>query len=82
MANNNLNAITDNTKSSIKISLIGNIVDLDLDNEIEYDEISNILGDIFGRDTKYILFQGDKRLRIFIEMKIFLTLRDHGRQST
>lgn len=59
--------MTGNTQSSIKISLIGNIVDLDLENEIEYDEISNILVDIFGRETKYSLFQTDKRLRIFVE---------------
>jgi hypothetical protein len=67
MANNNLNTLTDNTQSSIKISLIGNIVDVDVKDEIEYDQISNILADIFGRDTKYSLFQTDKRLRIFVE---------------
>jgi hypothetical protein len=35
--------------------------------EIEYDQISNILVDIFGRDTKYSLFQTDNQLRLFVE---------------
>jgi hypothetical protein len=64
---NNLNTTARNTKSSIKISLIGNIVDVDMTDEIEYDQISNILADIFGRNTTYSLFQTDKRLRIFVE---------------
>ncbi|HEY7080491.1 MAG TPA: hypothetical protein VH500_12365 [Nitrososphaeraceae archaeon] len=64
---NNLNTTTHNTKSSIKISLIGNIVDVDVKDEIEYDQISNVLIDIFGRETKYSLFQTDKRLRLIIE---------------
>jgi hypothetical protein len=64
---NNLNTTTCNTKSSIKISLIGNIVDLDLEDEIEYDQISNVLADIFVRETKYSLFQTDNRLRLFVE---------------
>ncbi|HEY7080572.1 MAG TPA: hypothetical protein VH500_12785 [Nitrososphaeraceae archaeon] len=67
MANNNLNTLTGNTKSSVKISLIGNIVDVDVKDAIEYDQISNVLTDIFGRETKYSLFQTDKRLRIFVE---------------
>ncbi|HEY7082292.1 MAG TPA: hypothetical protein VH500_21590 [Nitrososphaeraceae archaeon] len=64
---NNLNTTTCNTKSSIKISLIGNIVDVDMKDEIEYDQISNVLADIFGRGTRYSLFQTDNRLRLFVE---------------
>jgi hypothetical protein len=64
---NNLNANTSNTKSSIKISLIGNIVDLDLEDDIAYDQISKVLSDIFGREIEYSLFQTDRRLRIFVE---------------
>jgi hypothetical protein len=66
-ASNNTYAISDNTKSSIKISLIGNIIDVDLKDEIEYDQISNVLADIFGREIEYSLFQTDKRLRLFAE---------------
>ena len=67
LTGNNLNTITGNTKSSIKISLIGNIIDLDLEDEIEYDQISNVLADIFGRQAEYSLFQTDKQLRLFVE---------------
>jgi hypothetical protein len=42
-------------------------VDVDMKDEIEYDQISNVLIDIFGRETKYSLFQTDKRLRLIIE---------------
>ena len=68
---NNLNAITSNTQSSIKISLIGNIVNLELKDEIAYDQLSNVLSDIFGRETEYSLFQTCKRLSLFIENQEF-----------
>jgi hypothetical protein len=78
ISGSNLNAITSNTKSSIKISLIGNIVDLDLEDEIAYDQISNVLSDIFGRQTEYSLFQTDKRLRLFIENEEFSNIPGSG----
>jgi len=67
IADDNLNAIISNTKSSIKISLIGNIVNLELKDEIAYDQLSNVLSDIFCRETEYSLFQTCRRLSLFIE---------------
>jgi hypothetical protein len=81
IADDNLNAITSNTKSSIKMSLIGNIVNLELKDEIAYDQLSNVLSDIFDREFECSLFQTCRRLSLFIE-KNFLTLGDQGQIST
>jgi len=75
---NNLIAITDKTKSSVKISLLGNIVHLDLKDEIEYDQISNVLADIFGKEIEYSLFQTDKRLRLFVENEDISNIQRSG----
>ena len=61
------NNIRNNIASSVKLSLIGNIVDVDLKNEVEYDQISTILAEIFGREIEYSLFQTDKQLKLFAE---------------
>ena len=78
IADDNLNAITSNTKSSIKISLIGNIVNLELKDEIAYDQLSNVLSDIFCRETEYSLFQTCRRLSLFIENEEFSNTRRPG----
>ena len=78
IAGDNLNAITSNTQSSIKISLIGNIVNLELKDEIAYDQLSNVLSDIFGRETEYSLFQTCRRLSLFIENEEFSNTRGPG----
>jgi hypothetical protein len=48
-----------------RMSLTGSIIDIDFDREL--DELSNILDEVFEKETGYNLFQTSKQLRLFTE---------------
>jgi hypothetical protein len=48
-----------------RMSLTGSIIDIDFD--LELDELSNILDEVFEKETGYNLFQTNKQLRLFTE---------------
>ena len=48
-----------------RMSLTGSIIDIDFDREL--DELSNILDEVFEKETGYNLFQTNKQLRLFTE---------------
>lgn len=48
-----------------RMSLTGSIIDIDFDREL--DELSNILEEVFEKETGYNLFQTNKQLRLFTE---------------
>ena len=48
-----------------RMSLIGSIIDIDFDREL--DELSNILDEVFEKESGYNLFQTNKQLRLFTE---------------
>jgi hypothetical protein len=50
---------------SARMSLTGSIIDIDFDREL--DELSNILDEVFEKETGYNLFQTNKQLRLFTE---------------
>ena len=48
-----------------RMSLTGSIIDIDFDREL--DELSNILDEVFEKQSGYNLFQTNKQLRLFTE---------------
>jgi hypothetical protein len=48
-----------------RMSLTGSIIDIDFDREL--DELSNILDEVFEKESGYNLFQTSKQLRLFTE---------------
>ncbi|HZC48565.1 MAG TPA: hypothetical protein VE244_05835 [Nitrososphaeraceae archaeon] len=48
-----------------RMSLTGSIIDIDFDREL--DELSNILDEVFEKESGYNLFQTNKQLRLFTE---------------
>jgi hypothetical protein len=48
-----------------RMSLTGSIIDIDFDRELN--ELSNILEEVFEKETGYNLFQTNKQLRLFAE---------------
>src|SRR5919109_1990886 len=48
-----------------RMSLTGSIIDIDFDRE--FYELSNILDEVFEKETGYNLFQTNKQLRLFTE---------------
>jgi hypothetical protein len=48
-----------------RMSLTGSIIDIDFD--LELDELSNILDEVFEKESGYNLFQTNKQLRLFTE---------------
>jgi hypothetical protein len=48
-----------------RMSLTGSIIDIDFDQEL--DELSNILDELFEKESGYNLFQTNKQLRLFTE---------------
>ncbi|HKG70527.1 MAG TPA: hypothetical protein VKA87_01455 [Nitrososphaeraceae archaeon] len=48
-----------------RMSLTGSIIDIDFDQEL--DELSNILDEVFEKESGYNLFQTNKQLRLFTE---------------
>ena len=48
-----------------RMSLTGSIIDIDFDREL--DELSNVLEEVFEKETGYNLFQTNKQLRLFTE---------------
>lgn len=48
-----------------RMSLTGSIIDIDFDQEL--DELSNILDEVFEKESGYNLFQTSKQLRLFTE---------------
>jgi hypothetical protein len=49
-----------------RMSLTGSIIDVDF-NDREFDELSNILDEVFEKESGYNLFQTNKQLRLFTE---------------
>ncbi|HZD82219.1 MAG TPA: hypothetical protein VE076_04995 [Nitrososphaeraceae archaeon] len=49
-----------------RMSLTGSIIDVDF-NDQEFDELSNILDEVFEKESGYNLFQTNKQLRLFTE---------------
>jgi hypothetical protein len=54
-----------NPMDGARMSLIGSIIDIDFDREL--DELSNILEEVFEKETGYNIFQTNKQLRLFTE---------------
>ncbi len=50
-----------------RMSLTGSIIDVDFFNDQEFDELSNILDEVFEKESGYNLFQTNKQLRLFTE---------------
>jgi hypothetical protein len=57
--------ITTHPMNGARMSLTGSIIDIDFDREL--DELSNILDEVFEKQSGYNLFQTNKQLRLFTE---------------
>jgi hypothetical protein len=57
--------ITTHPMNGARMSLTGSIIDIDFDREL--DELSNILDEVFEKESGYNLFQTNKQLRLFTE---------------
>jgi hypothetical protein len=57
--------ITTHPMNGARMSLTGSIIDIDFDREL--DELSNILDEVFEKESGYNLFQTSKQLRLFTE---------------
>jgi hypothetical protein len=58
--------ITTHPMNGARMSLTGSIIDIDFDREL--DELSNILDEVFEKESGYNLFQTNKQLRLFTEI--------------
>ncbi len=56
---------TTHPMNGARMSLTGSIIDIDFDREL--DELSNILDEVFEKESGYNLFQTNKQLRLFTE---------------
>ncbi len=56
---------TTHPMNGARLSLTGSIIDIDFDREL--DELSNILDEVFEKESGYNLFQTNKQLRLFTE---------------
>lgn len=58
-------SINTHPMNGARMSLTGSIIDIDFDREL--DELSNILDEVFEKESGYNLFQTNKQLRLFTE---------------